>query len=301
MLKKIIISTFIFMFLIGFYKVDAFINRQPSRVYGKTPIYTAQVVSENDFNDDIWISIAGAPNTNLNITGIFDGGSIISVGNGSYTTDASGNLELNFPHLWDKTKNLTNPYTYQANLTLTDTLGQTDSAVYKVEASYAPITLTNNKGIVDGGTYNLADIANGTSASSYAPSGVEIVSHGVVGEAWLSWTNVVNASTCFIYYGTDYSAAVSFSNPTSARACSGGSETGLLANTTYYFKIGNYYNNTYNYSDVYKVTVDASGYVSSSVYMGTNLSFTCTNTSELYYDTSAPSNPNVSDYDGSKG
>lgn len=205
---------------------------------------TVTVVSQADMSGVIPLCVIASYNFPINVS-LKDN----STGNYNqfYSVSTSGQTLFNYPQTGQTTLanlNQDNQYTFYVS----DSASQTSEAQIKIKPAPAPITLTNNKGLTNGGSYTLAEIENTSTISPYAPVNVSIESHGEVGKVWLNWTNQVNAPACFIYYGTDYNAALAYSNSSQTGGCSNRSISGLSADTTYYFKVGNYPKSYFRYS-----------------------------------------------------
>lgn len=257
---------------------------------------TVTVVSQADMSGVIPLCVIASYNFPINVS-LKDN----STGNYNqfYSVSTSGQTLFNYPQTGQTTLanlNQDNQYTFYVS----DSASQTSEAQIKIKPAPAPITLTNNKGLTNGGSYTLAEIGNTSTISPYAPVNLKPLNNGanISNGFSFNWTNLVSAPACGIVRGTDYNTVLSHTGSSDMGSCAGRTLTDLSAGTTYYFKVASWYNNAYNYSDVYRLVVDASGYYGTMENMSNNLTFTCKNASELYHDATSPNPPTVSDYTG---
>lgn len=243
-----------------------------------TATYDVSVVSQNDLNGNIPLCVIA--NANLPVSVYFN--KAISE-NLIQTINSTGQT----PFTWTKNFDVSEvgrqggtPLHFLA-IDNTGTLNSSSTADLTLNISPAPITLTNNKGLTDGGSYPLSYFA--TTSAQYPPQNVNFVTPGTAGSVQVSWTAPVSYTASFLGYDTDYDTVVSMTSPWPNNPASPRTVSGLTYGATYYFKVGGAYNSTVYFSDIYKVVLTSGGYVSSVTNMTNSLAFSCSNSQTMIY------------------
>lgn len=148
MFKKIFISSFLVLSMLGFYRASAFLDKSVGGAYTGSVTYSGlHVVSAGDFADTIYFEATSSPNTILNLVGNFGSGFQPLSPNSTITTDANGLAHTYANYTWPE-EDLSSEYTYQAQFRASDNSdNQSSIAYYKAKVSYASINMSNNKSI----------------------------------------------------------------------------------------------------------------------------------------------------------
>lgn len=158
MLKKLLFSIFFFVLIVGAFKAYAFLGKVEKEYAQNVTYDNLLVVSDNDFNDTIFIKATSTPGNTLTFYADWKDDSQQTIQIDTRTVPANGIVELNVPHKWNSVVGFPQ---YWVDFTAKDQNNNPPlQATYKANVEYATITLTNNAAI----TQN-ANVTKGTNVT----------------------------------------------------------------------------------------------------------------------------------------